>query len=61
MGFVDSSNYIREEFLRFIHCDEGVTDRGLCQAVTNTLSKYSLDLVTVEVKDIMGRKVWQGK
>ena len=61
MGFVDSNNYIREKFFKFIHYDECVTDRGLLQVVTNTLSKFSLNLVTVEVKDMIRREVWQGK
>ena len=38
LRFVDSSNDTREEYLKFSHCDEGVTDRNLFKAVTNTLS-----------------------
>ena len=45
MRSVDSNNEIREEFLKFIHCDEGVTGRDLFEAVTNTLSKFGLDLI----------------
>ena len=40
--FVDSNNDIREEFLKFIHCDKSVTGRYLFEAVTNTLSEYGL-------------------
>ena len=29
LGFADSSNYIREEFFKFIHCDEGA-NVGIC-------------------------------
>ena len=38
LRFVDNNNDIREEFLKFIHCDKGVTGRDLFEAVTNTLS-----------------------
>ena len=45
MGFADSNNDIREEFLKFIHSDEGVTGRNFFEAVTNTLSEIGLDYV----------------
>ena len=45
LRFVDSNNDIREEFLKFIHCDEGVTSRDLFEAVANTLSEFGLDLM----------------
>ena len=45
MRFSDCKNDIREEFLKFIHCDEGVTGRDLFEAVTNTLSEFGLDLM----------------
>ena len=45
LRFVDSNNDIREEFLKFIHCDKGVTGRDLFEAVTNTLSEFGLDLM----------------
>ena len=38
LRFVDSNNDTGEEYLKFIHYDEGVTGRGLFKAVTNTLS-----------------------
>ena len=43
--FADSNNDIRKEFLKFIHCNEGVTGRDLFEAVTNTLSEFGLDLM----------------
>ena len=43
--FVDSNNDIREEFLKFIHCDEGVIGRDLFEAMTNTLSEFGFDLM----------------
>ena len=45
MRFFASSNDIREEFLIVIHCYEGVTGRDLFEAVPNTLSEFSLDLM----------------
>ena len=45
LRFVDNNNDIREEFLKFIHCDEGVTGRDLFEAVANTLSEFGLDLM----------------
>ena len=47
MRFVDSNNDVREEFLKFIHCDEGVTGRDLFEAKTNTLPEYGLDLMNI--------------
>ena len=38
LRFGDSNNDTREEYLKFIHCDEVVTGRDLFKAVTNTLS-----------------------
>ena len=46
LRFVDSNNDIREEFLKFIHCDKGITGRDLFEAVTNTLPEFGLDLMT---------------
>ena len=45
LRFVDSSNDIREEFLKSIHCDVGITGRDFFEAVTNTLSEFGLDLM----------------
>ena len=43
--FVDSSNDIREKFLKFTHCDEGVTGSDLSETVRNALSEFGLDLM----------------
>ena len=51
LRFVDNSNDIREEFLKFIHCDEGVTGRDLFEAVANTLSEFGLDLMNYRVRE----------
>ena len=45
LRFVNSNNDIREEFLKFIECDEGVTSSDFFEAVTNTLSELGLDLM----------------
>ena len=46
LRFVDSNNDIREEFLKFIHCDKGITSRDLFETVANTLPEFGLDLMT---------------
>ena len=45
LRFVDSNNDKRDEFLKCIHCDEGVAGRDLFEGVTNTLSEFGLDLM----------------
>ena len=45
LKFLNSNNDIKEEFLKFIHCDECVTGRDLFEAVTITLSEFDLDLM----------------
>ena len=43
--FVDINDDIREEFFKFIHCEEGVIGKDLFETVTNTLSEFGLDLM----------------
>ena len=45
MRFVDSNNNMREQFLKYIHCDDCVTGKYLFEAMTNTLSEFGLDLM----------------
>ena len=45
LRFADSNNDIREEFLKFIHCDKGATGGDLFEAMTNLLSEFDLDLM----------------
>ena len=45
LRFSDSNNDIREEFLKFIHCDKGATGGDLFEAMTNLLSEFDLDLM----------------
>ena len=61
MRSVDSNNEIREEFLKFIHCDEGVTGRDLFEAVTKTLSKFGLDLINCRGQGYDGAGGMAGK
>ena len=42
--FVAKKDKIREDFLKFSHCDDGVTDNDLFKAVANTLKEFGLDL-----------------
>ena len=59
--FVDSNNDIREEFLKFIHCDEGVTGWDLFEAVTNTLSEFGLHLMNCRGQGYDGAGGMAGK
>ena len=61
LRFVDNDNEIREEFLKFIHCDEGVTGRDLFEAVANTLSESGLDLMNCRGQGYDGTKGMAGK
>ena len=61
MRSVDSNNEIREEFLKFIHCDEGVTGRDLFEAVTKTLSEFGLDLINCRGQGYDGAGGMAGK
>ena len=61
LRFVDSNNDIREEFLKFIHCDEGVTGRDLFEAMTNTLSEFGFDLMNCRGQGYDGTGGMAGK
>ena len=61
LRFADSINDIREEFLKFIHCDEGVTGRNLFEAVTNTLSEFGLDFMNCRGQGYDGAGGMAGK
>ena len=56
LRFADSNNNIREEFLKFIHCDEDVTGTDLLEAVANTLSEFGLDLMKCKVQGYDGAR-----
>ena len=52
--FVDSEYNIREEFLRFIHCSEGLCGKDLCSVLMKCITEdLKLDIKVVEVKDMM--------
>ena len=61
LKFVNSNNDIKEEFLKFIHCDEGVTGRDLFEAVTITLSEFDLDLMNCKGQGYDGAGGMAGK
>ena len=61
LRFVDSNDDLREEFLKFIHCNEGVTGRDLFEAVTNTLSEFGLDLMNCRGQGYDGAGGMAGK
>ena len=44
VGFVDKQGHIREEFLDFIHCDEGTTGRALSGKIISSLQDNGLDI-----------------
>ncbi|KAJ8024838.1 52 kDa repressor of the inhibitor of the protein kinase [Holothuria leucospilota] len=43
MRFVDKENNIREEFVDFVHCEDGVTGEALAQTILGRLRSYGLD------------------
>ena len=43
--FVDESNEIREEFLKFVECSEGLSGEGLCKVLLETLAGFSIDVM----------------
>ena len=45
LRFADSINDVRKKCLKFVHCDEGVTNRDLFDAVTNTLPGFGFELM----------------
>ena len=61
LKFLNSNNDIKEEFLKFIHCDEGVTGRDLFEAVTITLSEFDLDLMNCKGQGYDGAGVMAEK
>ena len=44
IGFVDSGAEIRETFLGFIPCDEGLTGAAIAKKVTEGIENFSLDM-----------------
>ena len=54
LRFVDSKDETREDFLKFIHCGDGVTGRNLFETVTSTLSEFGLDLMNCRGKGYDG-------
>ena len=41
---VDGSGEIREEFLGFLHCDLGLSGKGLAETVLNSIANLTLDI-----------------
>ena len=44
LRFVDDKMNIREDFIRYIHCSDGLSGNKLALVITNTLSELTLDL-----------------
>lgn len=44
LRFVDANGDVREEFLKFVHCEDGVTGADLFRVVAKTLDELGLDL-----------------
>ena len=51
--FVDEGGIVREEFLKFILCEEGVSGVKLTEYIIFSLNEFGLDIQIVEVKDMM--------
>ena len=44
--FVDESNNIREDFVKFIHCNEGLSGEALASVVLNAVTKdFKLNII----------------
>ena len=56
LRFGDSNNDVIEQFLKFIHYDEGVSGRDLLEAVTKTLLEFCLDRMNCS-----GEGLWGGR
>ena len=61
LRFSDSNNDIREEFLKFIHCDKVATRRDLFEAMTNLLSEFGLGLMNYRGQEHDGAGGTAGK
>ena len=44
LRFVDEENNIREDFIRFIHCKDGLSGEKLAKVITSTIDNLSLDI-----------------
>ena len=44
LHFVVEENNIREDFIRFIHCKDGLTGEKLAKVITSTIDNLSLDI-----------------
>ena len=44
LRFVDEENNIREDFIRFIHCKNGMRGEKLSKVITSTVDNLSLDI-----------------
>ena len=42
--FVDENDEIREEFLEFVHCPNGIKGEQICHLVKDTVAKLGLDM-----------------
>ena len=43
--YVDSSNNVKEDFLRFIHCKEGLSGKDLSSVLITTIKELKLDIM----------------
>ena len=44
LRFVDEENNIREDFIRFIHCKDGLTGEKLAKVITSIIDNFSLGI-----------------
>ena len=59
--FVDESFEVREEFLKFVSCDEGVTGEDLFEVVEATLIEFGLDIMNIRGQGYDGAGAMAGK
>ena len=52
--YVDSSNNVKEDFLRFIHCKEGLSGNDLSSVLITTIKELKLDIMNCREKGYDG-------
>ncbi|XP_065675831.1 52 kDa repressor of the inhibitor of the protein kinase-like [Hydra vulgaris] len=58
--FVDSKFNIREEFISFLHCSNGVTGQGLFSVLLKSISDFSLDIMNCRGQSYDGAGAMSG-
>ena len=57
--FVDKNGSIREEFIKFILCEEGVSGAATSKSITTEVRSLGLDMQTAAGRITTGLETWQ--